>query len=466
MPFFGHDTAGRAAALAVAAIALLAQLGCSTASPPPAPSVAVPAQWSAGAEAASGAAPRQSDAWWRDLGSAELDVLVEAALQSNRDLRMAASRVAQARALLEGTDAERLPQLGLGAGVQRGRGSGADPKADMASGGFRASWELDLFGAKSLASAAAASDVQVLDQVQRAARIAVAAEVATAYLESQALSHREAVAREAVATLERQIVVARRRFEAGQLGALDIDRFVSELRQEKAHAAQLQGALRVRQQQLAVLLGKPTPPASASWSGWESSDAAVPHVPLPAELLERRPDVQRQAHAVAAAAARLGVAKRDLYPRIQLDWAGNKERLRVQGGDAATTLVVGYGVSLSLPLFDGGRIRANIAVRDAQVQEAMAEYEKAMLSALTDVEIAFAQLHAADAGVLELEQAMLAGTAAAEKSERLFNAGLTDLNTVLDVRRSQLRARDALLQARGARWVAAVSIRRALAGRV
>jgi multidrug efflux system outer membrane protein len=176
--------------------------------------------------------------------------------------------------------------------------------------------------------------------------------------------------------------------------------------------------------------------------------------------------VQRSALTVEAAAARVGVAKTDLYPRIQIDWAGRKERLRLQGVDAATTVVVGYGVSVALPIFDGGRIRANIAIHEARAQEAMAEYEKAMLGALADVETAFAHLNTSEASVAELEQAMIASTDADAKSERLFQAGLTDLNTVLDVRRSRLRAQDALLQARGARWVAAVSIRRAFAGAV
>lgn len=468
MPYIEHRFPARRAGLAGVMLVLSLLLGCAT--PPAAPvrSFAPPAQWSGGASAAS-SAQVPAAAWWRDFGSAELDTLVESALQANRDLRVAAARVAQARALVDGSDAERLPQLGLAAGATRGRQSGADPRVDGVFGGFRASWELDVFSGKALASAAAARDAHGAEMAQQAARVALAADVATAYFEIQALSRREAVAAEAVVALERQIEVARRRFEAGQLGSLEIDRYTSELRQEKANVAQLHGAWQVRQRQLAVLMGAVQPPAGspwAGWAGWESDHAAVPIAPLPAELLERRPDVQRSALAVEAAAARVGVAKSDLYPRIQIDWDGRKERLRVQGVDAATTLVVGYGVSLSLPLFDGGRIRANIAIQEARAQEAMAEYEKAMLGALADVETAFAQLSSSQASVTELEQALIASTDAAGKSERLFQAGLTDLNTVLDVRRSRLRAQDALLQARGARWVAAVSIRRAFAGAV
>lgn len=465
MPHTEYRTPGRQAGLAAVTLALSTLLGCVTPPSPPVRSFDLPAQWSGGKFAVD-APTQRPDAWWNDFGSAELDALVESALQANRDLRVAAARVAQARALVESSDADRLPQLGLVAGATRGRDSGADPKADVAYGGFRASWELDVFSGKALSSAAAARDAQGAELAQQAARIALAAEVATAYVEIQALARREVVAGESVVALERQIEVARRRFDGGQLGSLDIDRYTSELRQEKSNAAQLHGALQVRKRQLAVLVGAVQVPVSAPWAGWSDDHVAAPAAPLPAELLERRPDVRRSAFAVEAAAARVGVAKTDLYPRIQIDWAGRKDRLRMQGAVAATTLVVGYGVSLALPIFDGGRIRANVAIHEARAQEAMAEYEKAMLDALADVETAFAQLNMSEASVTELEQAMTASTDAASKSERLFQAGLTDLNTVLDVRRSRLRVQDALLQARGARWVAAVSIRRAFAGAV
>lgn len=451
---------------AATAAALCAVLGCATPPLPSVPSVVAPHHWSVAAPVAGAAAPTRPATWWQDFGSAELDTLIDAALEHNPDLRVVAARVAQARALTDGAHAERLPRLDLVASSQRGRDSSPDPKATSASVGLRAGWELDLFSGKALAASAAERDAQSAELMQQAARVALTAEVATAYFDIQALLRREAVALEAVATLERQIAVALRRFEAGHVGSLDIDRLQSELRQERSSAQQLQGALQVRQRKLAVLLGMTQMPPSTSWTRWDSDDIAMPATLLPADLLERRPDVQRHVRALDAAAARVGVARSDLYPRIQLDWAGRKERLSVNGGSAATTIVVGYGVSLSLPIFDGGRIRANIAIHEARAQEAMAEYEKAMLGALADVEIAFAQLRAAQISVSELEQAEKAGADATRKSERLFEAGLNDLNTVLDVRRNLLRTRDALLQARSARWTAAVAVHRAFAGAV
>ncbi|MCU7977341.1 efflux transporter outer membrane subunit [Shewanella sp. SW36] len=440
--------------------------GCST-PPPVAPlSTAVPPTWSFNPMVESDSNPMAATAWWQDFGNAELNALVESALFANSDLRIAAVRVAQARALAGSTDADRYPQLGLNAGLRRGRDSSADPKADLSYGGFRASWEPDLFGDKGLASLAAERDFESAELARQAMRVAIAAEVMTTYFDAQFLTQREAVTRDVVVTLERQIEVAKRRFQAGQVSKLDIDRLMSELGQERAIAAQLRGGLDVKLRQLTVLLGEAKPRIGLTFPTNANGSSGMPPLLLPIELLERRPDVRGSARAVEAAIARLGVAKRDLYPRITLDWSGRKERLSSESSSASPATVIGYGVALSLPIFDGGRIRANIEIHEAKAQEAMLLYEKAMLSALADAETAVVQLASTHASVAELERAQTAGADAASKSERLFSAGLVDLNTVLDTRRSYLRARDGLMQGQAAQLAAAVAVRRAFAGKV
>jgi multidrug efflux system outer membrane protein len=204
-------------------------------------------------------------------------------------------------------------------------------------------------------------------------------------------------------------------------------------------------------------LGAPAPSADVP---------AAPMQVLPGELLERRPDVRRQARALDAALARAGVARRDLYPRLQIDWSGAQERLAAVGGSAAPRIVVGYGVALTLPILDGGRIRSNIAVQDARAQEAMADYEKAMLAALVDVETGLARWSAAGNAWEEWTRAAAAADVAARHAARLYEAGGTDVSAVLDARRAHLQARDGLVQAEGARWEAAVGLRRAFAGGV
>ena len=451
--------------IAIATFMLLG--GCSTAPPASSPtSLDTPQAWSVDVGAESSSKPMTATAWWRDFGNAELNALVESALLANTDLRIAATRVAQARALVESTDADRYPQLGLAASLQRGRDSSADPKANVGRGALRASWELDIFGDKGLASLAAERDADGAELTRQALRVAVAGEVMTAYFDAQSLVRREAVGRSSVETLERLIDVTHRRFQAGQINKLDIDRLEAELGLERANIAQLKGAREVRLRQMAVLLGRSNPPMGLTFPSNDKGSSAMPALILPIELLERRPDVRGPARAIEAAVARLGVAKRDLYPRITLDWSGSKERLSIGGASASPTTVIGYGVALSLPVFDGGRIRANIEIHDAKAQEAMLVYEKAMLVALADAEAAVVQLASASESVAALETAQAAGATAVTKSERLFNAGLVDINTVLATRRSYLKGYDGLLQGQGAQLTAAVAVRRAFAGRV
>ena len=263
---------------------------------------------------------------------------------------------------------------------------------------------------------------------------------------------------------ERQLHVAQKKFEAGQSSALDVERWKTELAQERAAVQQLKGELQVRQRQLAVLLGTSQPPMLDL-----KAEAVMPQAPaplLPADLLERRPDVQRQARALDAALARVGVARREIYPRLQIAWAGSRERLAAIGGSASPISVVGYGISLSLPILDGGRIRSNVEIQEARAQEAMAGYEQSMISALADAETSLVQWSASEASLRELLHAQAAGDTAAQRAARLFAAGMADATAVLDTQREQLRVRDAVAQAEGQRWASAVRLRRVFAGTV
>ena len=164
---------------------------------------------------------------------------------------------------------------------------------------------------------------------------------------------------------------------------------------------------------------------------------------------------------VDAAAARVGVARLDLYPKFVFSWANASENAQIADQDAATNIALGYGISVALPIFDGGRIRSRIMVNEARLQEAMAVYEKTMLDALADAEAALLRAQVAVRAQDELEAAARAGASVADKTQRLFEAGLVDRPVVLDARQSALRAADALLQARVATWHAAVDVRRA-----
>lgn len=447
--------------------AVAALCGCAGMAPEIAPKIAqkatdveIPAQWAGAVPPADGAV---SAAWWQAFGDPVLDALVVSALVNNQDLKIAAARLEQSRALVDGAAAERRPRVDATAGAQRGRDGAGSPKMERTALGLRAGWEVDLFGRGAQGVSAAQADAESVRRGWQAARIALAADVATAYFELRTIEHRQALRREAIEVAQRQVEVSSRKFRAGMATSLDMQRWDSELAQERAALAQIDGQHQVRLRQLSLLLGSSQAPAL----GAAVLPAEVPGAPatlLPGELLERRPDVQRQARALDAALARAGVARRDVYPSLQIGWSASRERLAEQGAAVAPQLAVGYGVSLSMPILDGGRIRANIAVQDARVAEAMAEYEKAMLGALVDVESRLSQWSASGSALQEWRRAEAAAGTAVQHTARLYEAGTVDMGAVLDARRVHVQSRDALAQAVGARWEAAVGLRRAFAG--
>lgn len=449
-------------ALPLAATLLLS--ACVGTPPVPEPAVAVPDQWQSEAGASRQAPASQT--WWRDLGSTELSGLVEQALVANRDLQIATVRVAQARALVGEADSDRLPQLSATAGASKGRQTILDAKASVKRAGFVASWEADVFGQKGLASRAARLDAQAAELVRQGAQTVVAAEVATAYLDAAVLNQREILGRSRLAVLAQAVDAAQKQFVAGQASRVDIDRRLAAQQSYRAELEQLRGVLRQRLLQLAVLLGATPGSVQPAFADYDAIHGAAPAPWLPGELLERRPDVQRQARNLSAAAARVGIAKLDLYPKFVFSWANARENARIDGQSAATDIALGYGISLSLPIFDGGRLRSRIEVSEAQLTEAMAAYEKSMLDALADAELVLVRQQASAGSLAELKRAVATTEAVAGNAQRLFSAGLADRGAVLDSQQALLQATDALLQARGAYWVAGVDVYRAFSGKV
>lgn len=455
---------GRLTWLAAGAALLCGLAGCAVEPTRPRSAVVVPTQWQE--PAASGAIASGARPWWQEFGDAQLNELVQRALSAQPDLRIAAARVAQARAVTEGAEADRLPQLGLGASAQRGRSSAADAKSRVVSAGLAASWDPDLFGRLGLAgqaAQAAQADQRSAEFAHQAARAALAAEVAKTYGEWATLQRRAALARAGADTAQRLMAIARRKVEAGLGAAVEVDRWRAQLASEQALALQRAGEARLRERQLGLLLGTSAVPELRVDAALQSRPAA-PALRLPAELVERRPEVQQKARALDAALARLGVARREVYPRLQIDWAGRREHLAVQGAQLAPQWVVGYGVSMSMPLFDGGRIKANVAIHEARAEEAMAEYEKALLAALVDGEMALGSWATTQASAEQWGEAEQAAVAAERNSSRLFDAGMVDAAVVLDAHREVLRTQDARVQAQGALWSAAVGLRLAFAG--
>lgn len=450
-------------------VALVLSACASVPEVPPA-SVDVPAAWHH-APAPAADAPMAGrvgeDRWWQDFGSAELDALIDRALTANRDRQVAAARVAQVRALAGEADADRWPQFDAVAGTSNGRQTTLDPKARVSSIGVQASWEADVFGQKGLASRAAQLDAQAAELVRSAAQTAIAAQVASVYFDAAGTVRRIGLAQQ-----RREVALQNEAANAGLLSAglatrAELERRRAETRVLRAEIDELSATLHLCELQLAVLTGTTPGTLRLEYAAFAFSPenapprlAAAPRW-LPGELLEHRPDVQRALREVDAAAARVGVARLDLYPKFVFSWANASESAQIVDQDAATNIALGYGLSIALPIFDGGRIRARIAINEARLREAMAIYEKTMLEALADAESALVRVDASARTQDEFAAAARLGASVADKTQRLFDAGLVDRPAVLDARLSALRAADAAVLASVAYGQAAVDLRRA-----
>lgn len=431
--------------------------GCAGVAPPAAPPApAAPEAWRQPAAAATG---------WRGFGDPLLEALVGEALTANPDLKRARAALAQARAQRDLAAAGRSMQLGSSASAGRNRNGGVSSSSLKA--GLDASWEVDTFGALGNASAAAQASADASAATLDATRLSVAGETALAYLQWLGTREQLAIARDSVAGQAATLEIVQWRVQAGLASALDAEQAQGNLEQTRAQLPVLQKTQLANEHRLAVLTGR-APAALASRLA--AAPAALPGLPalpaagLPADTLRRRPDVR--AAELQAIAAWHTLAQREAERRPTFRISGNlgwqAATLAALGGPA--TLVAGVAAAIDWPLLDGGAAVARVAVQQAVLDAAQAQYEAAVLAALQDVEDNLVALATGGERVGLLARATEAADAAQQLARHRYQAGLVDFTTLLDAQRSALSARDTLASARTELWLAHVRLAKALGG--
>lgn len=440
------------------ACALLA--GCSALREPyerPAPGV--PGAWRSAGPVDAWPDPR----WWQVFGSSELDGLILAAQQDNRDVRAAYARVGQARAIARIQDAALWPNLGASADASRLKSAGLPGRSSYELS-LAASYELDLWGRNRLGSEAAHAALLASRYGAEAVRIALVADVADAYFLVLSLNDRIRVAEDNLAVARRLLDLVEAQYRAGRVSGLELARQRSQVATAQTDLPPLRQQRQAAINALAVLLGR----APAEVAG---SDASLLGVVLPAAgagapvlLLERRPDIRRAEADLVAAHADIGAARAALLPSLVLSGRGGVASATVgslfDGGSGFATLAA----SLVGTIFDGGRLAGQLDLARARKQELVEIYLQAILIALQDVEDALA----AAAELARQEQAQEAALAQAREAYRLaelrYREGAEDFSTVLDAQRTLLAAQSALTPIRLARFNALVALYRAQGG--
>jgi len=405
--------------------------------------------------------------WWKAFSDPVLDELVERANRSNTSIQVAAARLAQARAFVRATDANRSPQIGVGASATRAQGIvggvAVGPARNIFATGVDFSYEADLFGRLSHATDAATLDAQAQEGLLQSARLLVQAQVAQTYLALRAIDAERSLVRSTVGAYRETLTLTERRWRAGDVAELDVARASTEVAATESDALALDRQRAELEHALAVLVGEVVSSFSLPVADWNS---ALPIVPagLPSTLLTRRPDVSAAQQTMLAAQARVGVAKAAYFPRVALTgtagYASTDLSELFQWSSRAWLL----GAIASLPVFDGGRRKAGIESASAELDGEVTRYREQILVAFKDVEDQLSALR------LLAEQADAQGRAVQSSSRstalsdvRYRNGYVSQLD-LLDAQRSELRNRRQALQVRSAQYQSSVALVRALGG--
>ncbi|HEY4646143.1 MAG TPA: efflux transporter outer membrane subunit [Steroidobacteraceae bacterium] len=409
--------------------------------------------------------------FWTVFNDEVLTSLIEEAIAANHDLRIAAARFDEARALRRDAAFDFGPVIEANGSVLRTRFSEVERPAGAAANGtldihdarFDATWELDAFGRVRRGYERRRAELESSVASLQDALVTVTSEVARNYLELRGLQGRYDVAKRNADVQENSLELTQARRNAGSGTDLDVARAQSQLSTTLATLPQLQAAMARAQYRLAVLIGR-QPGGLEARLAFRPLPAMPAFTPVgnPAEWLRRRPDVRVAERDLAAATAGIGVAVGDLFPKVSLLGSfGSTALASNQLGDAAAENYR-FGPTISWAIFDLGHVRARIDAARARADGALARYEQSVLRALEDTEGALIAYSRAVEREAALDEAAHASTVAAQLAGVRYQEGVSDFLLVLDAERTQLEAEDRLAQSRADSATALVAVYKAL----
>lgn len=439
------------------------------------------------ASPASAASPADIPAsgWWELYADPELDRLIEAANASNQTLRQAVARVDQARALARVAGSYLFPSVSANPGFSRTRVSGtrASPTTGQPVTGAVTyndwiipadlSYEIDVWGrvrrsyesSRAMARSAAADEAVVA--------LAVQTDVASFYYTIRSLDAQNEILEETVAAYREQVRILSVQLKSGLVSPIVVYQAQAILNTTLAQQRDVQRARANLEHAIAILCGRAAPAFSiaAIPRGDEGEAAAkAPSAPLcvpvglPADLLIRRPDVAEAEQNVVAANASVGVAMAEFYPRFTLTGLAGFESARTTDLFQWQSFIASILPGISIPLFQGGRLKGNLAAARAQYEQTVAAYVQQVLIAYGDVEDALTDLHALTDEVASIREAVDASRNYLRLARAQFKYGLADYLVVIDAERTLLANQLQLTQAINLQMGASVHLIKALGG--
>jgi outer membrane protein, multidrug efflux system len=457
--------------------------GCSVGPNYHRPETAAPPVWQEAQQSGIDTQADQLAGWWKEFKDPVLDGLVERAVKNNLDLRIAEARVREERAALAATAAGLWPTLDLSGSYSRNRASqnavgsptqgaiavpsgGRQLENNFYKTGFDSSWEIDVFGGTRRQIEGAQAILQASVEERRGVLVTLLGDVARNYIDLRGLQRRLEVAQENLRAQQDTLGLTKVRFDAGLASDFEVAQSEGQVNTTAAQIPALQSALKQAAYRLDVLLG--TQPGT-SWDELAKT-APIPalppqaHVGLPADLLRRRPDIRSAERQVAAATAQVGAATADLYPRFSLLGSIGLQSISASDWITAQSRFWSIGPTISWPVFDAGRIRATIEIRNAQQEQALRQYEKSILTAFEDVENSLVNYGNEQSRYRSLLEAAAANRRAEQMANDLYIQGLVPFLNVLDAQRALYATESDLAQSEANMAANLVALYKALGG--
>ncbi|BBL76872.1 efflux transporter outer membrane subunit [Methylomagnum ishizawai] len=451
--------------------------GCTVGPDYERPKLPTPPRWrEAPAQATAPAAE-----WWKAFNDPVLDRLVRQALAANLDLKQTAARIADARAQGHSIIASALPSLDAhnstsrrlnnfassgNSGSAAGSGLGVGKQiVNIFQTGFDAQWELDFFGGVQRAFEAAEASLDAEEENRRAVVVSLLGEVARQYIGVRANQRQIAITQDNLRAQADTLELTRARERAGLATGLEVSQQEAQVATTRAQLPVYTTGLQQALHALAVLLGQ----APAQLAELPGETARVPSAApglvadLPSELLRRRPDIRKSERLLAAANAQVGVAIAELYPKINLS-----AFIGIQNTHITDFTPIGkswsMASSVSLPIFNWGRIQANIDSKQAQHQQAFLTYQSTVLNAFKEVEDALAAYAEEQRRRTDLAEAVEASRLAMALAEERYARGLTTFLDVLETQRALYAAESNLVASESLVSTDLVALYKALGG--
>lgn len=454
--------------IAMALAIALAASGCSMLEPRlPAAQADIPVSWPLPEAGSAPVAdtPAAADIGWRDFFVDErLEQVIAQALDNNRDLRVAVLNVERAQAQYRIARADRMPALGVSGQMER---VGGDiPVSEQYSVNLGvAAFELDLFGRVRNLSQAALQQYLASEQNQRATQLALVAQVAASWLGVGADEQSLAIARDTLATYEESLALSERMFELGASSALQLNQTRTLVESARADVARYTGQVAQGRNALNLLVGQPVD-ASLLPGQLDADSSGLVGLPagVPSEVLLRRPDVMAAEHRLRSANANIGAARAAFFPSISLTGSIGSASGELSGLFESGTKVWSFIPQVNLPIFQGGKLRANLGMATADRDIALANYEKAIQSGFAEVADGLALSQTLAQQRTATEALVAAAQQAHDLSQARYDAGMDSFLVLLDARRSLYSARQGLVAVQLAEQANRISLYKALGG--